>query len=174
MSQQGERIIFKISNFASKLFFYVILLMCTHGYVDVAVAISIFVVVVVVDYDDVEVYLCSSFLFFVSLISSGVLLTEDSQITLISHPREHNTSIWQGKGRETAQSTTEHDKTYSINSYIGKLISSWFPKNILTIFVKQNIPITESILDLNQLKRHTRTQLKCQVKRRLHTCTNQL
>ena len=71
--------------------------MCTHGYVAVAVAISIFVifvvVVVVVDYDDVEVYLCSSFLFFVSLISSGVLLTEDSQITLISHPREHNTSI---------------------------------------------------------------------------------
>ena len=68
--------------------------MCTHGYVAVAISIFvIFVVVVVVDYDDVEVYLCSSFLFFVSLISSGVLLTEDSQITLISHPREHNTSI---------------------------------------------------------------------------------
>ena len=61
--------------------------MCTHGYVAVAISIFvIFVVVVVVDYDDVEVYLCSSFLFFVSLISSGVLLTEDSQITLISQP----------------------------------------------------------------------------------------
>ena len=68
--------------------------MCTHGHVTVAISIFvIFVVVVVVDYDDVEVYLCSSFLFFVSLISSGVLLTEDSQTTLISHPREHNTSI---------------------------------------------------------------------------------